>query len=439
MIGKRKSKSPANGLFLLVAFFSAVFLTSHLCWSKAQSQSWCKFPMQESNPKKLGPMDFYVGYLGFIAPAKKGEKVVVHSEFPHCRFLGIAIYDENFMLIDSIADYQIKPKNGINPFLAGVKRDSDWLGEFELKILMEAPPKGKRPPNTLYAGFSQKGKRNRFFILGYRIYLQDARYQSKKSSVPLGGVSAPQFVIYNQKGEPYCPNPMLNRLRFVRAILGNLWKARSIIFKPNLGLGCPQSPPIWINMAEKEAQSFLAVVPNPYANYIVALVDSKFGELLVLRFKPPQTPIETYQGAPFPQKYDMRYYSISFNKIDHTKPFVVYGEKTIADVDFPRLPDGTVQLVVGFGGMSKPDFVPEEQWVGLKMKKGLIVVRSILPRPDYPGNFWKLPKGKIPPELDKYTPGGVYCSTEELRENPDIGLRRAQLLKAKFNLVLKDK
>jgi len=74
MIGKRKSKSPANGLFLLVAFFSAVFLTSHLCWSKAQSQSWCKFPMQESNPKKLGPMDFYAGYLGFIAPAKKERK-----------------------------------------------------------------------------------------------------------------------------------------------------------------------------------------------------------------------------------------------------------------------------------------------------------------------------------------------------------------------------
>jgi len=134
------------------------------------------------------------------------------------------------MLIDSIADYQIKPKKGINPFLAGVKRDSDWLGEFELKILMEAPPKGKRPPNTLYAGFSQKGKRNRFFILGYRIYLQDARYQSKKSSVPLGGVSAPQFVIYNQKGKPYCPKSYAQQAEICKSYTWKLMESSLYYF-----------------------------------------------------------------------------------------------------------------------------------------------------------------------------------------------------------------
>jgi len=44
----------------------------------------------------------------------------------------------------------------------------------------------------------------------------------------------------------------------------------------------------------------LAVVPNPYANYIVTPIDNKFGELLVLRFIPPQTPIDTCPGKPSP-------------------------------------------------------------------------------------------------------------------------------------------
>ena len=59
------------------------------------------------------------------------------------------------------------------------------------------------------------------------------------------------------------------------------------------------------------------------------------------------------------------------------------------------------------------------------MKEGMFIIRNILAQPGYGGNFFALPAGPIAPEYDRYTPGGVYCTADQLRQNPDLGLSRA--------------
>jgi hypothetical protein len=184
-----------------------------------------------------------------------------------------------------------------------------------------------------------------------------------------------------------------------------------------------------MNNASRESRRENTYIPNDDTDYIATPVSGKFGELLVLRWRPARTPEETYIGNPFTESNDMRYWSLSFAYYDKDRWEKVLSEKTVADIDVPTLPDGSRQVVIGFGGMERPRAVSPEQWVSLKLKDYFIIMRNILVNPDYAGNFGRLPKGEIQIEYDRFTPGGVYCSVEEFSQNPDIALTRAELLK----------
>lgn len=376
----------------------------------------------------LGMSDFNASYMGALMPVKVGVTLKVRGEFPHSRYASFVLYDQDFMLIDSIRDYEIVPSQGVNPFLPGADRGPKYLGEYELTVVSDPPPKSGRAKNTLYAGLDHQGKPNRMAVLAYRVYLPDRGlgFRDHNPSAMFGGVEPQEVQFYKAQGLPFCPGSAFKRMGMGR-VMGSILRAnQEMMADPMKALGGLSNPPLWYNNASDLEQRDNTLVPNDDTRYIAAPVLSKFGELLVLRWKPVNTPVETYDGKPFPAKSDMRYWSVSFAYIDRSKPLVVYTEKTLADVDLPRLPDGTSRLVVGFGGMDRPDFVPAGQWVGLKLKEGFVIARNILIRPDFPGQFGKIPRGKIPPEYDQYTPGGVYCSKEELKQNPDLGLSRPQ-------------
>jgi hypothetical protein len=395
------------------------------------SQTWCDFPMSRGNTAEgLGMSDFNAGYNGFIAPVKPGEKVIVRGRFPHARYVSFTIYDQDFMFADKLSDFELVPVSGNNPFLPGVERNND-AGEFEIQVLMEKPPVGKRPANTLYAGTTNKGKPNKLFFLGYRVYLADKGYGFKDNN-PLaayGGVNPPKFQIIDQNGNAYCPDKSTMKKNAGRSALSILLANLGKLLNPSSVTGKPESPPVWLNNASADTQRANTYVGNDDTAYLALPVSNKFGELLVLRWKAAITPEQTFDGKPFPANYDMRYWSLSFNYIDHSRPLVIYAEKSIADINAPQLPDGTRQLVIGFGGIARPASVPQDQWVSVKFKEGMIIMRNILIQPGYAGDFFKLPAGKIPATYDKFTPGGVYCSAQEFAQNPDIGLTREKLLK----------
>jgi hypothetical protein len=375
----------------------------------------------------LGPNDFHAGYMSFMAPVKKGDRLKVKAQFPHCRYLSFTVYDQDLMIADSLSDYSLVPSRGANPFLAGADRSGKELGEYELQVLMEDPPaKAQRQPNTLYAGRAESGKPNRTMILAYRVYLPDKGYGFEDGH-PLavyGGVEPGLVQLYDPAGQPVCPSESERRPRLLGMAARALKKNLKTLLRPEAALGKAQDPPVWINNASRENQRESTIVPNEETAYIMAPISSELGELLVLRWKAARTPEETYTGKPFPADYDLRYWSLSFAAFNKSEGLGIVTEKTAADVETPKLPDGTRQLVIGLNGRERPAAVPAEMWVGLKLKKGLIIMRNIQIRPGYAGDFGLMPAGPIRGELDRWTPGGVYCSVAEFEQNPEIGLRR---------------
>jgi hypothetical protein len=398
----------------------------------ADAGCFCEMGMVAgSTATNLGPQDMYAGYMGFMIPVKKGERVVFRTHYPHSRYMTIVLYDQDFRAVDAITDFQIEPLAGENPFRPGVARKAEDLGEFEVQVLMEEPPSGGRPKNTLYAGKSFKGGKNSVLVFGYRVYYPDKGF-GPADGHPLGvygGVPAPRFRIEDPEGKAYCPRPNEVRLCGLRVFGSIVQQNLKWLVNPQKMIDAAVSPPRWHNAYSRDDRRDNTYVGNEDTIYVHAPVSSKYGELLVLRYKPPRTPEATYLGEPFPAASDMRYYSFTFAYLNRQTAFAIYTERTVADREVPALADGIRQMVIGFNGMARPEAVPPEQWVGLKMKEGIIIVRYILTDPAYAGDLGKLPKGWVPPESDEYTPGGVYCSAAEFAKDPDIGLKRRELVK----------
>ncbi len=431
-----KNKKQRAGLGILGA---AVFMSLAIfsCQKRPElsggSEAWCELNLSDGNTaSKLGAIDYNAGYSGIVSQAREGERLVLKGNFAKARYSSVMIYDRDFMPVDAITDFEIAPIKGVNPFGAGNPRQGE-LGEFEIQVLMTPPPARDRPANTLYAGIRNDGKKNDLFVLAYRVYLPDQGlgFRDHHPLARFGGVEPPKYKMIDQKGNPYCLNNAETKLNMSRVMLAILKLNQGLLADPMKYLGEPENPPQWINNASDQTQRENTFVPNDDTRYLALPVSNKFGELLVLRWKAAQTPEQTFLGEPFPKSYDLRYWSLSFNYIDLSRPLKVYAEKTLADVDVPVLPDGTRQVVIGFGGMEKPAAVAPEQWVSVKWKEGMIIMRNILITPGSAGDFGKIPAGKISRDWDQYTPGGVYCSVDEFAKNPEIGLDRAKLLPSK--------
>jgi len=149
---------------------------------------------------------------------------------------------------------------------------------------------------------------------------------------------------------------------------------------------------------------------NEGAVYLFSRISSAHGPFLVYRWKAPRTPVETFDGKPFPAGEEMRFWSLAFYSPEGT------GERSLPDVEVPVLPNGYRQLVVGFNGVGRPEFVPERQWVGLKLAEARLTLRYIQAAIGYRGNLSRLPAGEVPAELQEIVPGGTYCNAGQLRE-----------------------
>jgi hypothetical protein len=385
----------------------------------ANAGGWCIPGFGVGNTSKnLGPADFNAAYNGFIAPLKDGQRILFRAHFPHARYASIVAYDEDFMPVDAIKDYDLVPLTGVNPFIAGTPRDQPEIGEFELTILPEAPPAGARAPNTVYAGRNHQGGRNRTVVLAYRVYLADQGmgFRDHNPLALYGGVEGPRFKIVGPDGAASCPRPLEMRSRMVKVMLSILSANRELLLHPERANGNARNPPVWTNIYSRDDRRGNTFVPNDDTVYLNAPISSRYGELLVLHWRAPRTPQATFTGAPLAKDVDMRYWSLSFSYTDRSQPTVVASEKTVADVDVPTLPDGTRQIVIGFGGMERPAAVPPEQWVGVKFKDGAIVMRNILVTPGYEGDFGAAPAGPLTGPWEKFTPGGVYYSVKDFAD-----------------------
>ena len=354
-------------------------------------------------PGTAGPAnDPSAGYATQLIPATPGLKVRIRAEFPHVRYLSWTLYDGNWTLVSALADRDITPSKGRNPFVPGTPRDGNSLGAYELTVMV-GPQPANPASNTLYIDPAKVPGDT--FPLIYRIYLVD-RARTAGSKDTLGGLALPEVQFYRPDGQPYCPDAAA-----ARETLARIW-SRSVPRPAPASLerarGEAANPPLWWHSGKDTVSLFKGA--NEGAVYLGSRISSAHGPFLVFRWKAPRTPVETFDGKPFPAEEEMRFWSLVFNSPEGT------GERSLQDVEVPVLPNGYRQLVVGFNGVGRPEFVPERQWVGLKLAEARLTLRYMQAAIGYRGNLSRLPAGEVPAELRDIVPGGTYCNAGQLRE-----------------------
>lgn len=335
--------------------------------------------------------DKHAAYYIFVVIPAPDDRLEVDAEFPHARYFSWTVYGEDHKMVRSINDRQIQPVHGKNPFHPGVARHEPQIGSYRLTFRFRQSAAERA--NTLHIPGAGGGRR---FVIIYRLYDVDGRYSSGHLAVS-GGVPAPVPRLYDAAGKSYCPGPLRPP------------EQQPPTRKPPANI---ENPPVWRHSGSTTAQAV------PWANegvvYVSAYLSGRHGPLAVLRWKAPRTPVETFAGEPFPGEEEMRFWSLDIS-----------GPPRIALVDreVPQLADGSRQLVIGFNGNPKPSFVPANQWVGMEGQDVRVFLRVMLPADEYAHNLTKLPAGLVPPQHMIAVPGGVYCTPEQLKANPDIGVR----------------
>ena len=375
----------------------------------------------------LGLSDRNASYLWSWFALEPGDEILVQGRFPHARYASFVVQDQDGAVVDSLDDVQILPERGRNPFTPSAPRSGADLGGYLLRVSSEALPAGGRAPNTLYSGRTLKGEPNRLILLNYRNYLTDRRY-SRSAGHPLwvtGGVGAPALSVRRNGVVQPCPEPGVARAAWRARQPSTAEQTRGVSAVP--GATEARNPPAWTHSERKTARATNKLGPNDSTVYTSVPLSARFGDFILFRWTPPTAPIETYEGRPFPARSDVRYWSISFMYKHPTATDFggIRTERTVADHEVPRRPDGSSLLVLGLGGRPRPDFVPPEQWVGVSFREGSAMVREIMTAPDYAGDVGRLPRGLVPPEYQRVIPGGVYLNEAQLRAALGAGAERS--------------
>lgn len=121
------------------------------------------------------------------------SKLVIDGEFPAARYFSFHAYDEAQRPVASIADHEIEPDKGSNPF-----RPGGHGGTYKVTVVFE--PKPDRPePNTVYAGSMENGERNPAGWVIYRIYIPD------DSADRTAGAALPRVTLVTANGNVELP------------------------------------------------------------------------------------------------------------------------------------------------------------------------------------------------------------------------------------------
>ena len=419
-----------------------------------------EFPM--STPLWAGPYEIYINpdlnigfpdtgavYWSAKCTIPEGAVLELLCKYAHARYISINSYDAaNGVPTDALNDVQIVPDPGSeNPFLPGALRPTVYNRDFTITILNESPPEdpAQREPNTLYAAVGGQGA----ILLAWRIYVVD------KNRDVTGGVGLPEPRVTLASGEVLNTEDSYALLSIDPTPLPVMpmdpatyyFLREGLAFGGNVPETFPaQNPPVWkktfnipdtvncwyLGMCEENPEYFVAQYANLDNQYMSALLNRGFGEILVIRGKAPITP-QTYQRDPFMDgDVDMRYWSITSNESLATTKVVdgVYDEQVQLDEE------GYYTIVV-----SLPEDRPlnANENCGVKwmawpengdgaghLNDGHLILRHMLPSEDFGHAIQNVSKpGDEEPVLGPYMPVCQYMSKEEfqaLGHNPGENL-----------------
>ena len=381
--------------------------------------------------------DTATAYWAAIFNTPEGAKLELKGEFPHSRYISFISYDEKGVPLESVADYLIKPAEGsVNPFIPGAQRDSKQR-DYRVSVLNQAKSgkevigqaQGNQDGRPLHAPTSKNGQQ----IVLYRIYAPDEGLH------PTGGAPLPEPVLTLKDGsvlEGAEACKAMQAAQFPRLSLAavGIPKAEylALLNQPGKPDTHPaQQTPEWHIQLDRESllgiytgkvnpnarRSEGGFFPNLDNQYIRTIVNTRFGDVLVLRGKAPTTP-KTLHGDKTMGAGQLRYWSMCSNQgfantrvndcvHDEQVPLDANGYYTIMvskakdrpRIAYPECGVAWLPIADNGDGVKDPD-------------AGVVQLRNMLAAPDFKQGVDSVEKdADIDKVMGEYAPKGVYMQT----------------------------
>lgn len=416
---------------------------------------WARGPHSSDPYINLAYPDANVFYWAAVFSIPEGASLTLEGDYPHSRYMSFISYDERGRPIESLADYLITPgpslpvaKMGtlegdarlvrldlgegagdvsINPFVPGNRRDSTHR-RYEVEIVNAPPPvqrlAGERAQtetgNRLHAPEYGPGQQ----VVLYRIYLPD------NGKAPDGGVPLPNPVLTladgtQARGEAACAGLKTRQPLAITLDAVGIppTEYRDLITQPGKPDTWPaENPAAWFIQLDRKSligmytgeidpdapRSEGGFYPNLDNHYIRAIINRKYGKVLIVRGKAPTTP-RTHTGDAVMGDGQLRYWSLCSNQsFANTRV-----NDCVFDEEIPVGPDGMYTIAISRPEDRPRNATPECGLAWLPMAEDgdgvfdddvtIIQYRHMLTAPDFPNSIQRVLK-----QEDLETTMGAY-------------------------------
>jgi hypothetical protein len=376
----------------------------------------CGWPAK-ADPEKVNIAYPDEGAQYWIAPftAAPGTGMTIRGHFPKARYMSLHVY-EGSVPVDALADVDITPEQGTNPFLPGASRKLG--GSYSLRVV-PGPRPADAAPNTLYAP-GLNGEPNPAGVIIYRIYLPEGNQQ--------GGVPLPEISFSAGGSGPSLSPPVSCEL----APVGNTGvndRVRESSTPGDLSAGSKPSTRKWrlsrSTPASHQVGPLTATTGNPFfANfhneYLSLFVPKTEGEVVAFKAKAPTFP--NTRGAPRMGTGELRYWSICTNDQPTTRYVACRADEQI------RLDRKDYFTVVVSDPAHRPRSLRRtDNWIPAGPYPGIqLILRHMLPTPDFAGAMQRVEDASDPASsMGEYYPNTRACSTAAF-ERDRCGLPQAR-------------
>ncbi|MEA2446152.1 MAG: hypothetical protein QOJ12_3444 [Thermoleophilales bacterium] len=342
-----------------------------------------------------------------------GGTMKIEGRFPDARYISFHLY-EGSMPVDALADVELAPDSGVNPFVAGAARGGK--ASYTLKVVA-----GQRPdnpePNTLYAA-SLNGEPNVAGLIIYRVYLPEGD--------ETGGAGLPKVSYGGGAGGPDTAPPLPACQRPTPVASGTVNDQVREIGLP-AGPGESSAPAWGISRSRPQEQQAGPVAvrtggaffPNFHNVYLSLLTSRAQGEAVVFRAKAP-TFVRT-TGTRTMGAGQVRYWSVCANDFPTTRYVAC-----LADDRVKLDADGYFTVVVSDAAHRPAQLGAGDNWLPSgPFADTFVLVRQMLPAPDFAEAIERAPDpAQAPHTMGAFYPDTRICQVARF-ERDRCGLPRA--------------
>jgi hypothetical protein len=285
----------------------------------------------------------------------RGSVLEFSGEFPHARHVSFNVYDQQGQPLDRLNDFMIEPRAGsTNPYRTGARRDAterSYTFRLAAADLNAGTPiaelDGRRSGNTLFMPDGPEPTR-----LWMRIYVPDRGLDAKGGTpLPIPTLRLADGSLVT--GESLCRQIVVKEAAVLTANLAKGPNQSLLSLASSTSPFHPAQPqPRWFAfynppyavvpylvgtrfewlrslLSTQRKGGFFSTLDN---TYMAALIDQRFGEVLVLTGRAPRTPA-TLAGTAVMQGGELRYWSLcQYHSLhDPSVQSCVYDEQVPTD------------------------------------------------------------------------------------------------------------